>query len=126
MTQLHRYNRVQARVARFSSRSIPLRLKSPAIVQAQAENPIIAFVHELAERTAASANPLNELLPEIVRFVGDVVRFDACFVYVVEDGRWVLQCSTKASVEALQELKLYIGDALLSAPGQTSHADYYF
>jgi len=26
----------------------------------------------------------------------------------------------------LQELKLYIGDALLSAPGQTSHADYYF
>ena len=106
-------NGAQDGLARFRSKSVPLLVKSSATVKSQTENSVIDFVHDVAAEMAAAAKTLNEVLSEVVEFLSDLVCCDACFMYVVEDGRWVLKSEKRSSSEALDEPRFYMGDALL-------------
>src|SRR5882672_1076585 len=52
----------------------------------------IALLTKMASRLA-TADPLHEVLNEVVEFVGAVVECDSCFIYVVEGEDLVLRAS---------------------------------
>jgi len=73
--------------------------------------PTLDFLHEVGTRIAA-ADPLHEVLEEIVEFVSSLVRCDSCFIYVREDDELVLRASKNAHPELLDRLKLRVGEGI--------------
>lgn len=76
-----------------------------------AEIPDVDFVHQVASRIAA-ADPLHEVLEQIVAFVSFVVKCDSCFVYALERDELVLRASMNPHPEAVDRLKLRIGQGI--------------
>ena len=113
MSHLQIWNGAQDRLGRFSSKTIPFAAESGAISDRQTENDVIEFIHYITARMAAAPTMLNEVLPEIVQFLGNMVLCDSCFVYLVDGSSWVLKCWKGSSAEELDESKLYMGDPLL-------------
>jgi signal transduction protein with GAF and PtsI domain len=71
----------------------------------------IDFLHEISSRMAA-ADPLHEVLAQIVEFASALVKCDSCFVYVVEEDELVLRASKNPHAEVVDRLKLKIGQGI--------------
>jgi len=71
----------------------------------------IDFLHDISSRMAA-ADPLHEVLAQIVEFASALVKCDSCFVYVVEDDDLVLRGSKNPHAEVVDRLKLKIGQGI--------------
>jgi uroporphyrinogen-III synthase len=71
----------------------------------------IDFLHEISSRMAA-ADPLHEVLAQIVEFASALVKCDSCFVYVVENDELVLRASKNPHAEVIDRLKLKMGQGI--------------
>jgi uroporphyrinogen-III synthase len=71
----------------------------------------IDFLHDISSRMAA-ADPLHDVLAQIVEFASALVKCDSCFVYVVEDDELVLRASKNPHAEVVDRLKLKIGQGI--------------
>jgi len=60
----------------------------------------------------AAADPLHEVLEQIVSFVSFLVRCDSCFIYALERDQLVLRASMNPHPEAVGRLKLRIGQGI--------------
>ena len=74
-------------------------------------NPALDFLHDLGTRIAA-ADPLHEVLDEIVDFVAEHVNCDSCFIFVLEGEDLVLRASKNPHAEVLDKLKMQIGQGV--------------
>jgi len=74
-------------------------------------NPDLQFLHEMAMRIFSPA-PLPEVLKGVVDFVSAVVKCDSCFVYVLEDDVLFLRASKNPRPEAINRLKLKLGQGI--------------
>lgn len=74
-------------------------------------NPALDFLHDLGTRIAA-ADPLHEVLDEIVGFVADLVSCDSCFIFVLEGDDLVLRASKNFHPEVLDRLKMQVGQGI--------------
>ena len=73
--------------------------------------PDVDFLHQVASRIAA-ADPLHEVLEQVVVFVSYVVKCDSCFVYALERSELVLRASMNPHPEAIDRLKLQVGQGI--------------
>ena len=71
----------------------------------------IGFLHEIGSRFAA-ADPLQTVLNRVVTFVSTVVQCDSCFIYVLEDDDLVLRASKQPHKDAVDRLKLRVGQGI--------------
>lgn len=71
----------------------------------------VDFLHEIGSRMA-SADPLHEVLGQIVEFAANLVECDSCFVYVLEDDELVLRASKNPHEEIVDRLKLRVGQGI--------------
>ncbi len=69
-----------------------------------------AFLHRMANRTAAE--PLHDVLADVVEFVTSVVKCDSCFIYVLEGDELVLRASKNPHPETVDRLKLKLGQGI--------------
>src|SRR6202163_5103228 len=74
-------------------------------------NPEVDFLHKMASRMAA-ADPLQEVLTQIVDFATTVVSCDSCFLYALEDGDLILRASKNAHPDVVDRLKLRLGQGI--------------
>ena len=74
-------------------------------------NPALDFLHDLGTRIAA-ADPLHEVLDEIVEFVADLVSCDSCFIWIVEGEELVLRASKNPHPKELDRLKMKLGEGI--------------
>src|SRR6267143_8082 len=74
-------------------------------------NPEVDFLHKMASRMA-SADPLQEVLAQIVEFAASVVNCDSCFLYALEDGDLILRASKNAHPDVIDRLKLRLGQGI--------------
>ena len=74
-------------------------------------NPALDFLHSLGTRIAA-ADPLHDVLDEIVEFVADHVICDSCFIFVLEGEELVLRASKNPHPEILDRLTMRIGQGI--------------
>ena len=75
------------------------------------ENPEVDFIHKMASRMAA-ADPLHEVLAQIVEFAASVVSCDSCFLYALEEGELILRSSKNAHADVVDRLKLRLGQGI--------------
>jgi len=75
------------------------------------DNPEVDFLHKMASRMA-SADPLQEVLTQIVEFAASVVSCDSCFLYALEDGDLILRASKNAHADVVDRLKLRLGQGI--------------
>lgn len=61
---------------------------------------------------APKAAPLQSVLAEVVELATSLVRCDSCFVYVLDEQALVLRASKNSRPEALDRLKLKIGEGI--------------
>jgi uroporphyrinogen-III synthase len=61
---------------------------------------------------SAAAAPLEQVLAEVVDFTTSVLKSDSCFVYVLEDDELVLRASKNPHPEAVNRLKLKMGQGI--------------
>jgi len=73
--------------------------------------PALDFLHTLGSRIAA-ADPLHEVLDEIVEFVSDMMSCDSCFIFVLEDDELVLRASKNPHPEVLDRLTMQVGQGI--------------
>lgn len=71
----------------------------------------VDFLHEIGSRMA-SADPLHEVLAQVVEFASALVECDSCFVYVLEDDELVLRSSMNPHAEVVDRLKLRVGQGI--------------
>src|SRR5260370_10200578 len=66
------------------------------------------------QRSAESAvgAPLEQVLAEVVDFTTSVLKSDSCFVYVLEDDELVMRASKNPPPEAVNRLKLKMGQGI--------------
>ena len=60
----------------------------------------------------SGAAPLEDLLADVVEFVTSVVKCDSCFIYVLEGEELVLRASKNPHPEAVDRLKLWVGQGI--------------
>src|SRR3979490_2742634 len=75
------------------------------------DNPEVDFIHKMASRMAA-ADPLQEVLTQIVEFATTIVSCDSCFLYALEDGELILRASKNAHPDVVDRLKLRLGQGI--------------
>ena len=76
-----------------------------------AENPLVDLLHEIGSRMAAS-DLLHQVLGRIVTLISSVVECDSCFIYILEDDELVLRASKNPHPEAVDRLKLRVGQGI--------------
>jgi uroporphyrinogen-III synthase len=74
-------------------------------------SPTLDFLHDVGTRIAA-ADPLHEVLDQIVEFVSDFVSCDSCFIYVLEQDELVLRASKNSHPEVLDRLTIHLGQGI--------------
>ena len=90
---------------------------SPPLVRVDKPNEAVrerahmASLHGMASRMAAAV-PFREVLAEVVEFVTSVVPCDSCFVYILEGNELVLRASKNSRPEAVDQLKLKLGQGI--------------
>ena len=60
----------------------------------------------------AAAAPLEEVLSDVVEFASSVATCDSCFVYLLEGGELVLRASRNLNSEAVDRVKLRMGQGI--------------
>ena len=83
-------------------------MDTDAIKQTIGNCPEVELLHEIASRMAA-ADPLQEVLTQIVDFAALLVSCDSCLLYALEDGELVLRASKNAHPDVLDRMKLRQG-----------------
>jgi len=71
----------------------------------------VDFLHEIGSRMA-SADPLHEVLDQVVEFAANLIECDSCFVYILEDDELVLRASKNPHQEIVDRLKLRVGQGI--------------
>ena len=71
----------------------------------------IDFLHEIGSRFAA-AESLEAVLQRVVHVVSSVVQSDSCLIYVLEDDQLVLRASGEPRRDAVNRLKLRVGQGI--------------
>jgi uroporphyrinogen-III synthase len=71
----------------------------------------IALLNKTASRLSA-ADPLHQVLNEVVEFVTAVVECDSCMVYAMEGDELVLRASKNPHPEAIDCLKMRVGQGI--------------
>lgn len=79
------------------------------------------ILHAVSTRIAA-ADPLHDVLDEIVDLVSDLVSCDSCFVFLVEDNNLVLRASKNAHPEVIDKLKLESGRGITGWVAENAEA----
>lgn len=69
------------------------------------------FLHEISGRLA-TADPLHEVLGQIVEFLNDVVGADSCFVYLLEGEQLVLRASKNPHPESVGRIRIPVGEGI--------------
>jgi signal transduction protein with GAF and PtsI domain len=69
------------------------------------------LLHEIGRRMAA-ADPLHEVLGRVVEFAVTMVKCDSCLIYVLERDELVLRASKNPHAEAIDRLKLRVGEGI--------------
>jgi uroporphyrinogen-III synthase len=73
--------------------------------------PALEFLHKVSSRIAA-ADPLHEVLDQIVEFVSTFLSCDSCFIYVLEGEVLVLRASKNPHPEVVDNLKVPFGEGI--------------
>jgi len=71
----------------------------------------VAILRRVASRMSGAV-PLEDLLADVVEFVTSVVKCDSCFIYVLEGEELVLRASKNPHPEAVDRLKLRVGQGI--------------
>ena len=71
----------------------------------------VTFLRRMASRMAAAA-PLNDVLMEVVEFASSMVECNSCFLYVLDGEDLVLRASKNSHPEAINRLKLKLGQGI--------------
>jgi len=71
----------------------------------------ISFLNHTAAQLSA-ATPVHEVLGQVVKFVTTVVPCDSCMVYVLEGEELVLRASKNPRSEAVDRLKMKVGQGI--------------
>jgi len=71
----------------------------------------IAVLNKMASRLSA-ADPLHQVLNEVVEFVVAVIECDSCMVYVMEGDELVLRASKNPHPEAIDRLAMRVGQGI--------------
>jgi uroporphyrinogen-III synthase len=90
-----------------SASSMVLEMPEPV----QRERADVAFLHAIATRMGTAA-PFGDVLKEVVEFAASVVKCDSCFVYILEGNELVLRASRNPHPEAVDRLKLKLGQGI--------------
>jgi uroporphyrinogen-III synthase len=80
-------------------------------MEVSVSHPAQDFVQDVGVRIAA-ADPLHEVLHQIIGFVSDFVHCDSCFVYVLEGKQLVLRASKNPHPEIVDRLRITVGDGI--------------
>ena len=73
--------------------------------------PDIEILHRVAGRIAA-ADPLRDVLEQVVEFVAAVVNCDSCFIYALENDALVLRASMNPHSAEVDSLRLRLGQGI--------------
>ncbi len=71
----------------------------------------LEFLHNISVRLGV-ADPLQEVLGQIVDFLNDVAGADSCFIYVLEGSQLVLRASKNPHPEAVDNLSIPMGEGI--------------
>ena len=71
----------------------------------------VDLLHEIGSRMAA-ADPLHQVLELVIALVISEVECDSCFIYVLENDELVLRASKNPHPEAVDRLKLRVGQGI--------------
>jgi len=71
----------------------------------------VSFLNHTAAQLSA-ATPVHEVLGQVVKFVTTVVPCDSCMVYVLEGEELVLRASKNPRSEAVDRLKMKVGQGI--------------
>lgn len=71
----------------------------------------IALLNRMANRLSA-ADPLNQVLNEVVEFISAVVACDSCMIYTLESDELVLQASKNPHPDVTGRLKMKVGEGI--------------
>jgi FixJ family two-component response regulator len=71
----------------------------------------IAILNKMASRLSG-ADPLHQVLDEVVEFVAAIVECDSCMVYVIEGDELVLRASKNPHPDIIDRLKLRVGQGI--------------
>lgn len=71
----------------------------------------LEFLHRISVRLGV-ADPMHEVLDQIVDFLNDVVGADSCFIYVLEGRQLVLRASKNPHPESVDNLRIPVGDGI--------------
>ena len=71
----------------------------------------LEFLHSISARLAV-ADPLQDVLEQIVEFLNDVVGADSCFIYVLEGSHLVLRASKNPHPNSVGTIRIAIGEGI--------------
>jgi signal transduction protein with GAF and PtsI domain len=72
---------------------------------------LVNSLHDIGSRMAA-ADPLHEVLEQIVTLIVGEIECDSCFIYILDGDELVLQMSKNSHPEAIGRLKLHLGQGI--------------
>ncbi len=75
------------------------------------EDSHVDVLHEITVRLS-SADGFHEVLNRVVEFASDLVKCDSCLIYVLEGDELVLRASKTPHAEAVDRLKLRVGQGI--------------
>jgi uroporphyrinogen-III synthase len=81
------------------------------MISLASDSPEIDLLHEIGSRLAA-ADPLHEVLNQVVSLICGLVKCDSCFIYVREGDELVLRGSKNPHPEIVDRLKLRVGQGI--------------
>ncbi|MGB8833714.1 MAG: GAF domain-containing protein, partial [Candidatus Sulfotelmatobacter sp.] len=71
----------------------------------------VDLLHEIGNRLATSSG-FQDVLNRVVEFATALVKCDSCLIYVLEDDDLVLRASKNPHPEAVDRLKLKVGQGI--------------
>jgi uroporphyrinogen-III synthase len=71
----------------------------------------VARLHSVVSRLTANAS-FTEVLQEVVEFATSIIQCDSCFIYILEADELVLRASRNSHPEAVDRLKLKLGQGI--------------
>lgn len=71
----------------------------------------VSALARIAERIS-KAVPLREVLDDVIEFIATIVACDSCMIYVLDGDDLVLRASKNAHPEAVDRLKIRVGQCL--------------
>ena len=92
----------------LSSNAVPMPVRTEHVDPYARQHDLL---HDIASRMAAAV-PFHDVLAQVVEFVTSVVECDSCFVYVLEEDELVLRASKNPHPEAVDRLKLKVGQGI--------------